>query len=97
MSGSTVYILTVNGKRIYIAGDTDMTDDNRRVKCDVAMIPIGGTYTMDAKQAAELINTIKPEIAIPTHYGSVVGSPADADEFFKNVKASIKVEIKMEY
>ena len=96
-AGWVGYILTVNGKRIYIAGDTDMTDDNRKVKCDVAMIPIGGTYTMNAKQAAELINTIKPEIAIPTHYGSVVGSPADADEFSKNVKAPIKVEIKMEY
>jgi L-ascorbate metabolism protein UlaG (beta-lactamase superfamily) len=52
---------------------------------------------MDAKQAAELINTIKPEIAIPTHYGSVVGSPADADEFSKYVEAPIKAEIKMEY
>ena len=60
-------------------------------------MPIGGTYTMDAKQAAELINTIKPEIAIPTHYGSVVGSPTDADEFSRNVEAPTKVEIKMEY
>lgn len=95
-AGWVGYILTVDGKRIYIAGDTDMTDDNRKLKCDVAMIPIGGTYTMDAKQAAELINTIKPEIAIPTHYGKVVGSPADADEFVRLVETSIKVEIKME-
>ncbi len=96
-AGWVGYILTVDGKRIYIAGDTDMTDDNKKVKCDVAMIPIDGTYTMDAKQAAALINTIKPEIAIPTHYGEFVGSPGDADDFAQNVEAPVKVEIKMEY
>lgn len=96
-AGWVGYIITVDGKRIYVAGDTDMTDDNKKVRCDVAMIPIGGTYTMDSKQAAELINTIKPEIAIPTHYGSIVGSPADADDFAKHVEAPVKVEIKIEY
>ena len=96
-AGWVGYILTVDGKRIYIAGDTDMTEDNRKVKCDVAMIPIGGTYTMDAKQAAEFINTIKPETAIPTHYGSIVGSPADADVFAGHVEAPVKVVMKIEY
>ena len=80
-----------------IAGDTDMTEDNRKVKCDVAMIPIGGTYTMDAMQAAQLINEIKPDIAIPTHYGSAVGSPKDADTFKEQVNSDIEVVIKMEY
>lgn len=74
-----------------------MTEDNRKVKCDVAMIPIGGTYTMDAVQAAQLINEIKPRIAIPTHYGSAVGSPRDADTFKKQVNNDIEVKIKMEY
>ncbi len=91
------YILNVNGKRIYIAGDTDITEDNEKVECDIALIPIGGTYTMNAVQAAQLINVIKPETAIPTHYGSVVGSPGDADEFRRRVEDPVKVEIKMEY
>ena len=96
-AGWVGYILTIDGKRVYIAGDTDMTEDNRKVKCDVAMIPIGGTYTMDAMQAAQLINEIKPDIAIPTHYGSAVGSPKDADTFKRHVDNAIDVEIKMEY
>ena len=96
-AGWVGYILTIDGNRVYIAGDTDMTEDNRKVKCDVAMIPIGGTYTMDAVQAAQLINEIKPRIAIPTHYGDVVGSPKDADTFKGRVNNDIEVKIKMEY
>ena len=91
------YILTIDGKRIYIAGDTDMTKESKAVKCDIAMVPIGATFTMDAKTAAELINIIKPAVAIPTHYGSVVGKPEDADIFAKNVKAPVKVETKIRF
>lgn len=94
-AGWVGYILTLGGKRIYIAGDTDRNSDNEKVKCDIALVPIGGTYTMDAKEAAELINLIQPEVAIPVHYGSVVGSKSDATGFSKNVKAPVKVEIKL--
>ena len=87
------YILSIDGKCIYIAGDTDETKEAKEVKCDIAMIPIGGTYTMDAKKAAELINIIKPEVAIPVHYGTVVGSPNDASVFKDLVKEPVKVEI----
>ena len=82
----------MDGKRIFIAGDTDATDEAKKVKCDIALVPIGGKYTMDAKEAAELVNTIRPEIAIPVHFGGVVGSPNDADNFKKDVNAGIKVE-----
>lgn len=54
-----------------------------------------GTYTMDAKKAAELINTIRPAIAIPTHYGSIVGKKKDAVLFAESVKEPVKVEIKI--
>ena len=91
------YILNIEGKRIYIAGDTDSTREAQAVKCDIALIPVGGTYTMDSKKAAELVNTIRPEIAIPVHYGSVVGSPKDGEEFAKNVKDPVKVEIKIRF
>lgn len=89
------YILTIDGERIYIAGDTDITKENRQVKCDIALVPVGGTYTMDAKKAAELVNEIRPRVAIPTHYGSIVGSQKDEEVFRENVDAGIRVEIRM--
>lgn len=90
------YVLRLDGKRIYVAGDTDMTKENKQVKCDIALVPIGGTYTMNAKKAAELVNTIRPSVAIPTHYGSIVGKREDADVFRENVKEPVRVEIRME-
>ena len=89
------YILHVNGKRIYIAGDTDETQEVKDVKCDIALVPIGGTYTMDAKKAADLVNILRPEVAIPVHYGNVVGSMKDANVFAANVKSPINVEIRI--
>ncbi len=91
------YIININGKRIYISGDTDATKEAKAVKCDIALIPIGGTYTMDAKKAAELINTICPDIAIPTHYGSIVGKPSDGYDFAGYIKAPIKTELKLQF
>ncbi len=94
-NGWVGYVLNVDGTRIYIAGDMDATEEAKAVKCDIALVPVGGTYTMTANEAADLINTMQPKIAIPVHYGSVVGSDADAQEFAKNVKDPIKVEIKI--
>lgn len=94
-AGWVGYILTAGEKRIYIAGDTDMTKDNQQVKCDIALVPIGGKYTMDAAKAAELINVIRPETAIPTHYGSIVGSWDDAEVFAGKVDPAIRVEVKI--
>lgn len=94
-AGWVGYILKINGKRIYIAGDTDATQEAKEVICDIALVPIGGTYTMDAKKAAELVNEINPEVAIPTHYGSIVGKLSDAKVFAANVKDSIKVVEKI--
>ena len=95
-AGWVGYILNIDGERIYIAGDTDLTKEAKEVKCDIALIPIGGTYTMDAKKAAELVNIIKPKTVIPTHYGSIVGTAKDADAFAKLVDESIDVNIIME-
>ena len=83
-----------NGQ-IYISGDTDVTAENQQVKCRIALVAIGGHFTMNAQQAAGLVNTIKPEFAIPTHYGSIVGKPEDADVFSKNVDNGINVVIKL--
>ena len=96
-AGWVGYILRIDGQRIYIAGDTDATKEAMDVKCDIALVPIGGTYTMDARKAAELVNTIRPEVAIPVHYGSIVGSPKDGEVFAQYVKDPIKVEFKIRF
>ena len=89
------YVLKIDGVTYYIAGDTDITEENKKVKCDVAFVPVGGTFTMDYKEAAELINEIKPKIAVPTHYGSIVGEKSDGVSFSKLVSPEIEVEVLM--
>ncbi len=84
------YIIKIDGITYYIAGDTDITDENKKVKCDVAFVPIGGTYTMNFKEASDLINIIKPKIAVPIHYGDIVGLKQDAIEFTKMLNKEIE-------
>lgn len=87
------YNIKINDYWYYISGDTDNIKEAKKVKCDVAFLPVGGTYTMDYKEAADLANTIMPKVAIPTHYGSVVGSRDDAKLFASNLKQTIDCEI----
>ena len=84
------YILEINDVHYYIAGDTDLTPETKQVTCDVAFVPVGGRYTMNAKEAASLINTIEPQIAIPIHYGDIIGTKEDAELFKKLVKEDIE-------
>ena len=81
--------------RIYIAGGTDMTEENSHVQCDIALLPAGGTYTMNARKAAALANTIRPQYAIPIHYGSIVGSPEDGEVFRDAVESMTEVVLKI--
>ena len=87
------YIVNLDQTTYYIAGDTDITEENRQVKCDVAFVPIGGTYTMTYSEAAELINEIKPQIAAPIHYGLIVGNKEDANNFANLVDKEIECKI----
>lgn len=89
------YIIEIKGIKYYIAGDTDITEENRKTKCDIAFVPVGGIYTMNFEEAAQLINEIKPKIAIPIHYGSVVGTKQDAMNFIKLLNSTIKGIILM--
>lgn len=89
------YILKIDGISYYIAGDTDITEENKKIKCDVAFVPVGGTYTMTAKEAAELINIIKPKVAIPIHYGDIVGTKEDATTFVNSLENGIDGKILM--
>ncbi len=94
-NGWVGYIIQINDIRYYVAGDTDITEDNKKVKCDVAFVPVGGTYTMNFEEAAKLVNEIKPKIAVPIHYGSIVGTNKDATDFIKLLHPEIKGKILM--
>ena len=89
------YVITIEGTRIYVCGDMDATPEAKAVKCDIVLVPIGGKYTMDPKEAAAFVNGLKPQIAIPTHYGSIVGDKADGEAFAKLVDPSIKTVLKL--
>jgi len=76
------YVVTVEGVRLYFAGDTDHIPEMAEIACDVALLPVGGTYTMDAREAAQAAADIAPDVAVPMHWGAgVVGSRADAERF----------------
>ena len=90
------YLVNVDGELLYVCGDTDATPEAMAVKCDVLALPVGGTYTMDAVQAAKLAKAISPKLAIPTHYGSIVGKKADAERFRDLVKDAMQVELLVE-
>lgn len=90
------YLLKINGNSIYHAGDTDLIPEMKKLtgKVQLALLPVGGTYTMNAQEAAQAAALIKPEIAIPMHWGSIVGSSKDAENFKKLcVVQGIRAEI----
>ena len=87
------YVLKFDGKSYYVAGDTDGLEENTNIKVDVAFIPIGGTYTMDALEASKFVNKLKPKVVVPIHYGMVVGDFNDVNTFIENTNSSIKIEV----
>ncbi|GAB4437816.1 MAG: MBL fold metallo-hydrolase [bacterium] len=88
------FIFKVNGKRIYIAGDTDRIPEMKNFKdIDIALLPVSGTYVMTAEEAVEAALDIKPKLAIPMHYGSIVGSVNDAKRFSEKLKGRVDVQI----
>lgn len=90
------YIFTVKGLRIYMAGDTDYIPEMKDFKCDIALLPVSGTYVMTADEAVKAALDINPATAIPMHYGSIVGSEADAKKFAEALEGKIEVVILKE-
>ncbi|HEY3346824.1 MAG TPA: MBL fold metallo-hydrolase, partial [Nitrospirota bacterium] len=80
------YIFTVEGERLYIAGDTDYIPEMKSIKCDIAFLPVSGTYVMTAEEAVQAAQDIKPKVAVPMHYGTLAGTVADAERFKKLYK-----------
>lgn len=89
------YILNLEEQSVYIAGDTDITEENKNVECDIALVPVGGTYTTNYEESADLVNIIKPKLAIPMHYGEIVGKKEDGKKFKELISNDIKVEIQI--
>ena len=86
------FIVEVDGTRLYHAGDTDFIPEMETFRTDVALLPVSGTYVMTAEEAAEAAKAIKPKVAVPMHYGSIVGSGADAKRF-QTLGGEVVVEV----
>lgn len=90
------YILTIDKNTLYFAGDTDFIDEMKSLQTmniDIAFLPVSGTYVMTAQEAANAALAIKPKIAIPMHYGSIIGNESDANQFKKLLHNKIEVVI----
>ena len=88
------YILIINNTRIYHAGDTDLVPEMSNLKdIDIALLPVSGTYVMDVNEAVEAVKIIKPKIAVPMHYASIIATRKEAEEFKKSAGKYCKVEI----
>lgn len=88
------FVVTVEGVRIYHAGDTDLIPEMGQLKADIVLLPVSGTYVMTAEEAAQAALAIRPQVAIPMHYGGgVVGTAADAARFAKALAGKVRVEV----
>lgn len=90
-AGHVGFVIQTGGYAIYIAGDTDLTPEMKAVRADVALLPVGGKYTMTAEEAAQAANAIQPKLAVPLHYGSIIGSRADAERFRTLCKVPVQI------
>ncbi len=79
--GKAGYIIEIKGVRVYHAGDTDAIPEMKGLKPDVALLPVSGTYVMTADEAAQAVKMVEPKLAIPMHYGVIVGTEQDAQKF----------------
>ncbi len=91
-AGHVGYILTIAGERLYFAGDTDRIPEMKQIECDLALLPVSGTYVMTAEEAAGAAADIGPKLAIPMHYAAgVAGTKADAQRFQELSEVPVKI------
>ncbi|MGE5225293.1 MAG: MBL fold metallo-hydrolase [Planctomycetaceae bacterium] len=86
------YVVELGGRAYYHAGDTDHLPELESVRTAVAFVPVGGYYTMDVPEAAGLVRAMAPQLAVPFHFGFVVGSASDGDRF-REEAAPVPVEV----
>jgi L-ascorbate metabolism protein UlaG (beta-lactamase superfamily) len=89
--GKVGYLITVKGVKVYHAGDTDVIPEMKGLKPDVALLPVSGTYVMTATEAAEATRVMQPKLAIPMHFGAIVGSEADAEKFRQSAACPVEI------
>ena len=89
--GHVGFVVKFDKRTIYHAGDTDLIPEMENLEVDVALLPAGGKFTMDATEAAEAANLIKPRVAIPMHWGSIVGSEKSATDFVAHCKVPTRI------
>lgn len=87
------YVIEIEGNKIYHCGDTDLIPEMNALEVDIALLAIGGTYTMNAKEAAESAKRIKAKIVIPMHYGKIIGSDKDVKILKDNLPENIELKI----
>ncbi len=87
------FIVTLDGVRVYHPGDTDFIPEMKEIKADIAFLPVSGTYVMGPEEAVEAAKVLKPKIAIPIHYGAIVGTEEDAKKFAELLKGTVEVRI----
>jgi len=87
------FVVSMDNVRIYQAGDTDFVPEMKDIRADIALLPIGGTYTMDVPGAAKAALAIKPKLVIPIHYNYVEGTKADPSEL-KRLLSNASIEVK---
>jgi L-ascorbate metabolism protein UlaG (beta-lactamase superfamily) len=86
------FIVEIGGIRLYYAGDTDLTDEMKALtNIEVALLPVGGTYTMNADEAADATGFFTPRLAIPCHWGDIVGTLADAQRFASLAHCDVRI------
>ena len=75
------FVVTIDGVRLYHAGDTDFIPEMKKLETDIALLPVSGTYVMTADEAVQAAQAIELKVAIPMHYGAIVGDKSDAEHF----------------
>jgi L-ascorbate metabolism protein UlaG (beta-lactamase superfamily) len=86
------FVFQMDGTRVYYAGDTDLIPEMKSIQCDIALLPVSGTYVMTVEEAAKAAQTINPKIAVPMHYGAILGGDDDAKKF-KSLVTNCEVQI----
>ncbi len=84
-------IKTKDGTTIYHTGDSDLIPEMENLRPDIALLPVSGTYVMTSEEALEAANRIKPKMVIPMHWGTIVGSASDAENFKRNAKVPVEI------
>jgi len=79
------FVLDLGGTRTYIAGDTDHIPEMEDIRSDLAFIPIGGTYTMDVQEAVGATKDLRPKLAVPYHFGFIVGPRSSGEEYVQAI------------